>query len=202
MKALKDMMGQRIGRLVVFGTEKKNGFTQWRCRCDCGNETVVRGGFLRSGNTQSCGCLKREVCGEIGRLHLTTHGMYATPEWNAWAGMKRRCQNPNDKDFSTYGGRGIKICAEWQNFDRFYADMGSAPTGFSLDRIDVDGDYSPANCRWASKSVQSANQRRFQDPEAKAAWILSVREGLKRGHANLSAAQRRRWERWRAEKGV
>ena len=89
-----------------------------------------------------------------------THGLSKTPEYKAWYSMKQRCFNLNDKKYPDYGGRGITVCDRWLNLDNFLADMGSRPTAkHSLDRIDNDSDYSPKNCRWATKTEQENNKR-------------------------------------------
>jgi hypothetical protein len=86
-------------------------------------------------------------------------GMSRTPTHKSWSMMKQRCTNPNSNRWSIYGGRGIKVCAEWQTFAGFFADMGERPEGTSIDRIDPDGNYEPANCRWATAKEQRANRR-------------------------------------------
>ena len=191
----------RYGRLTVLGPHWKNGFTQWLCKCDCGNETVVRGANLRTGLTQSCGCIRKEKTTELGRFKSKTHGMTGKPEYKSWSAMRDRCLSPTNKDYVKYGGRGITICERWNTFEAFFEDMGPRPPGMTLERKDVNGPYSPENCEWASMSVQSANQRRFIDPDAKAEWKAKVIEGQIRGRANHSAAQKRRWQRWREENG-
>lgn len=152
---VKDITGQIYGKLTVIepAYKGKDGAQKWRCKCECGNETVVDGRNLRSGQTKSCGCLKSVS-------HTVVHGMTNSREWRSWMRMRARCLNSNSKDYERYGGRGIKICRQWENdFARFYDDMGKCPNGFTLDRIDVNGDYTPDNCRWADTITQNNNKR-------------------------------------------
>ena len=149
-----DLAGQRYGRLLVlsYAGTGKDGHPSWRCRCDCGSERVVSRSNLKSGNTQSCGCLRRQQCRE-----RSTHGMEGTPEYDSYINAKQRCENPHDTSFANYGGRGIRF--EFKSFEEFFAELGPRPKGLTLDRIHNDGNYRPGNVRWATRSQQARNQR-------------------------------------------
>ena len=152
-KNTKSLLGERFGRLLVLRYVGVNKHRQrmWQCLCDCGTVAVVRGLTLRSGSTASCGCYRR-IC-------AVTHGRSrnGTPEYRIWAAMLGRCKSDGHRN---YGGRGIRVCKRWESFENFYADMGPRPSPkHSLDRENNDGDYTPENCRWATKKEQDRNRR-------------------------------------------
>jgi hypothetical protein len=151
----KNLVNRKFGRLVVLEVLPSS---LAKCLCECGSSKLIRIDRLRSGNTKSCGCLKREM--KIKQLRK--HGLRHSSEYTSWRGMKNRCYLRSNKFFSHYGGRGIRVCDRWINsFANFFEDMGRKPTPtHSIDRIDVNGDYEPSNCRWATKTEQSRNKRR------------------------------------------
>lgn len=155
-----DLTGQRFSRLVVVaftGRTPDGKHSLWLCRCDCDTELTTRANSLKTGNTKSCGCLQREVASAYNR----THGQTGTPLHTCWINMLRRTSNPNCPSYPHYGGRGITVCPEWrESFEAFAADMGASfREGLTLDRIHVNGNYEPGNCRWATSIEQARNKR-------------------------------------------
>jgi len=165
MSSIVDLAGQRFGRLIALNRAADHvqpsgkRYVKWLCRCDCGRTKEVERASLRSGKTTSCGCLHKEQLRERSTKHGHNMRYRTTPLYRVWAAMLKRCRNPKDKGWAHYGGRGISVCPQWHDFSVFLADMGQPPDGLSLDRIDVNGDYCPANCRWATMHEQSRNKR-------------------------------------------
>lgn len=153
----KDLTGQVFGRLRVLARipHKVVGVkTQWYCVCECGNFKTTFSNYLRSGNTMSCGCSR------VGQVRK--HGASRSRAHLAWMHMKARCFNAKLREYPNYGGRGITVCERWlgkMGSANFIADMGQPPEGHTLDRIDVNGNYEPGNCRWATYTQQAQNKR-------------------------------------------
>ena len=163
MPKFQDIVGERFGRLVVKDKHsKRNQFNriQWVCECDCGSTLLVDTGSLKSSNTKSCGCLRRDDAIRKGKANRT-HGMTGSPEHKIWRGMKDRCTNEKNTFYANYGGRGITVCAEWMNdFAACYRDVGERPSPrHSIDRIDTSGNYEPGNVKWSTHDEQANNKR-------------------------------------------
>lgn len=163
MSHLIDLTGQKFGRLTVIKkAERKKGCTNalWLCLCDCGRLTIVRSTSLRKGESQSCGCYRSEYW----KGKMTSHGKSTSSIAHTWYEMKARCMRASHHAFKNYGGRGIKVCDEWQNdFQAFYDHVSALPhfgeEGYSLDRINNNSNYEPGNVRWATAKEQANNRR-------------------------------------------
>lgn len=157
-KAL-NLIGEKYGKLTVLekAGKDKRGCWLWLCKCECGNETIVNGAKLKNGHTKSCGC------GSAGN-HIS-HGKTGTRIYRIWQAMKSRCSNTDIPAYKDYGGRGISVCKEWESdFVCFYnwAISNGYDDNLSIDRIDVNGNYEPSNCRWTTKKEQAINTRKFK----------------------------------------
>ena len=160
-KIKRDLTGMRFGRLTVLPIHiTENRATKWLCRCDCGNEKYIYRGTLLAGQSNSCGCLRKEKSRETleGNALSVTHGKSYSRTYHIWLGMKQRCFNPRNKKYSRYGGRGITVCERWLSFENFLEDMGEVPGDLTIDRIDNDGNYEPGNCRWITTREQFATR--------------------------------------------
>ena len=153
-----DLTGQRFGRWTVLCKAEKGNDTRarWLCQCDCGNTAIVYGYSLRSGGSLSCGCLRRDRASETHRVH----GESSSRLHYIWSSMLQRCNNPHVEKYPRYGGRGISVCPQWKDFSIFreWAISSGYTDALSLDRINVNGNYAPDNCRWVTLADQHRNK--------------------------------------------
>lgn len=158
MKPL-ELAGQQFFRLTVVkrARPRADGAVWWECLCSCGNKKEFRGADLKRGFIKSCGCWNREVVIKRNK----THGRSHTRLYRIWQAMRDRTGNPRNSRFKYYGERGITVCPDWQEFEPFakWADANGYADNLSIDRIDVNGNYEPSNCRWATQAVQVQNRR-------------------------------------------
>ena len=162
MSEIKNLIGQRFGRLLVFkdsGKRSKAGEMIWSCKCDCGNSSEVRGHSLRNGHTKSCRCLMKEI--------NTKHGEGSrTKLYGVWLNIKQRCSNKKLREYKWYGAKGIRVCQDWQEtylvFKR-WAMANGYQMGLTIDRINSNGDYCPENCQWITRieNIRKANAERW-----------------------------------------
>jgi hypothetical protein len=176
-----DLSGQKFGRWTVLSYVGRNnlGKREWQCRCDCGTMRNVTQGNLRTGDSNSCGCLHHEHIHD--RCYI--HGRDGkNPTYGSWYAMRQRCNNPNSERYDIYGALGVKICERWNDFLTFVSDMGERPLGKTLDRWpDPFGNYEPGNCRWATPKEQRNNcRRRYKLDIGQIAYIQAHRPTVNR----------------------
>lgn len=200
MGRLIDLEGKKFGRLYVVSFVGLNHRKEavWRCKCDCGNEINVRSRPLRIGHTKSCGCLKiEEEKTRAEHPHKKTHGLSNSRLYTIWLNMKARCLNRKNEHYNDYGGRGITICQEWlDDFMNFYnwAIENGYSDDLSIDRINVNGNYEPSNCRWVCETTQANNKRNNKIVEYKG-QKKTIHQLAKENNVNYSCL------RWRIENG-
>lgn len=171
MGAKLDLTGQVFHRLTVISEagRSKDKKVIWNCECLCGNSVAVVSSFLRSGDTKSCGCLRKEKLSEMVNEKVKTHGLSKHPLFKVWDSMKERCYNPNHKSHKDYGERGITVCDKWRySFEEFYNDaiLGYAK-GLQLDRVKNDEGYAPENIRWVTAQQNNMNRRGSKNGSSK-----------------------------------
>lgn len=164
-----NLQGNRFGMLTVISRAEnsKHHAAQWVCKCDCGKTVIVNSNNLRTGHSTNCGCMRKKHTREWMLKYNTTHGQSRSRLYTVWMGIRARTNNPKNSHYKHYGGRGIKICEEWMDFPTFRE--WALSTGYkedakygecTIDRINVDGDYEPSNCRWVDLKIQANNKRK------------------------------------------
>lgn len=165
-RPFRDLSDQKVGRFTAqWFVGKKGHNAYWLCLCSCGNLRIVAASnLLKPKHSTSCGCLKHEQLLQRSTIHGHARFGRLSSEYHSWQGLKARCTNPKDEKWKHYGGRGIKVCAQWmQSFETFLADVGPKPSRrHLLDRINNNGNYEPGNCRWATASQSNLNRRPFR----------------------------------------
>ena len=198
--------GQIFGHLKVLADlGVAGGNRTYLCLCECGKEKKVLASNLVRGRTRSCGCKRSKYVSEKMRKHghAQTAGRRPSPTYSSWGSMLNRCTNPANHSYKMYGGRGILVCERWLDFENFLADMGEKPAkGMSIERLDVNGNYEPGNCVWATPKIQARNTRRSRLTMEIARSIksgeLSIKDAVSMtGCAGSTASAARTGRNWR-----
>lgn len=197
------LIGQRFNRLTILDIwkDEEKGYYMCKCRCDCGNLRENRLTYVKNGAIKSCGCIKYKYRSLPGKTECIFDGRAAHPLHKVWNSMLDRCENPNNPMFPIYGARGISVCEEWRDFRKFVEwsnSVGGRPDGYSLDRIDTDGNYCPENCRWADEETQQNNKRTNRYLTYKGE-TLSLSQWSRKTGLSRCAIQYRFMQGWSAE---
>lgn len=204
---VKDLTGQKFGRLTVMeltGKKTKSGNAIWICQCECGNITEADSGSLRVGYKVSCGCFAKDHARSLN----ISHGGRNERLYLVWMDMRRRCRDEKDENYKNYGGRGIKVCKEWQDYAVFRNwalthgyDKNAKYSTCTLDRIDVNGNYEPSNCRFVNMKVQCNNKRNNRVIEFNGETMTAVQWARKLG-MNDSIVSKRLNAGWSIERAL
>lgn len=196
MSKLKDLVGLKFGRLKVLHRVEIQHKSKpiWNCICDCGNTTTVYGFNLTRDLTKSCGCLAKEIASD----RLKTHGLRSHRLYDTWNKMVRRCNNPLDSGWNDYGARGISVTNEWMDVTTFISDMESSyKEGYTLERLDVNGNYCKENCIWLVKSLQAKNKRMYKTNSVGLSGVnIIFNKGIETVQARFQSSHKRYKKTW------